>query len=140
MILTRTATRSSPMPAGEDLASLAQSRATLAIHLSVTNLARVVRELAPAYGADCPVVVAYRVGWPDQAFVQGTLEDVREKVKAAGFTRTALILVGRVLTSAAFPDSRLYAPDHHHVLRPRTPAFTSQFAAPQDPNRQDRDP
>lgn len=120
VILTRTATRSSPMPAGENLASLAQSRASLAIHLSVTNLAKVVRELVPAYGADCPVVVAYRVGWPDQAFVHGTLEDIREKVKAAGFTRTALILVGRVLGAATFPDSRLYAPDHHHVLRPRS--------------------
>jgi len=133
VILTRTATRSSPMPAGEDLASLAQSRATLAIHLSVTNLARVVRELVPAYGADCPVVVAYRVGWPDQAFVHGTLEDIREKVKAAGFTRTALILVGRVLDAAAFPDSRLYAPDHHHVLRPRNPAFASQASDRQPP-------
>jgi precorrin-4/cobalt-precorrin-4 C11-methyltransferase len=119
VVLTRTATRSSPMPPGEDLATLAQSRATLAIHLSVTNLAHVVRELTPAYGADCPVVVAYRVGWPDQAFYRGTLADIRAQVKAAGLTRTALILVGRVVAPAAFPDSRLYAPDHHHVLRPK---------------------
>lgn len=122
VILTRTATRSSPMPDGEDLAGLARSRATLAVHLSVTNLAKVVRELVPAYGADCPVVVAYRVGWPDEAFLHGTLKDIREQVKAAGFTRTALILVGRVLGTAAFPDSRLYAPDHHHVLRPKSTA------------------
>jgi precorrin-4/cobalt-precorrin-4 C11-methyltransferase len=119
VILTRTATRSSPMPAGEDLATLAASRATLAIHLSVTNLANVVRDLLPAYGGDCPVVVAYRVGWPDEAFYRGTLADIRDQVKAAGLTRTALILVGRVLTTADFTDSRLYAPDHHHVLRPR---------------------
>lgn len=110
------------MPDGEDLAGLARSRATLAVHLSVTNLAKVVRELVPAYGADCPVVVAYRVGWPDEAFLHGTLKDIREQVKAAGFTRTALILVGRVLGTAAFPDSRLYAPDHHHVLRPKSTA------------------
>ena len=51
----------------------------------------------PLYGADCPVVVAYRVGWPDEAFIRGTLADIREQVKAAGITRTALILVGRVL-------------------------------------------
>ncbi|MGZ8874817.1 MAG: precorrin-4 C(11)-methyltransferase, partial [Halobacteriota archaeon] len=42
-----------------------------------------------------------------------------DKVKAAGITRTALILVGRVLASSAFAESRLYAADHHHVLRPR---------------------
>ena len=119
VVLTRTATRSSPMPAGEELAALGRSGATLAIHLSVTNLAKVVRELLPLYGNNCPVAVAYRVGWPDEAFVRGTLADIRDKVKEAGFTRTALILIGRVLASADFADSRLYAADHHHVLRPR---------------------
>jgi precorrin-4/cobalt-precorrin-4 C11-methyltransferase len=118
IILTRTAVRSSPMPAGEDLATLGASGATLAIHLSVNNLAHVVDQLTPLYGADCPVVVAYRVSWPDQALVRGTLADIRAKVKAAGLTRTALILVGRVLGGARFPDSRLYAADHTHVLRP----------------------
>lgn len=119
VILTRTATRSSAMPDGEDLASLGRTRATLAIHLSITNLARVVRDLIPRYGADCPVVVAYRVGWPDQALLRGTLSTIREQVKAAGFTRTALILVGRVFGEHAFPDSRLYAESHSHVLRPK---------------------
>jgi precorrin-4/cobalt-precorrin-4 C11-methyltransferase len=119
VILTRTAVRSSSMPEGEDLETLGRSGATLAVHLSVNNLARVVRELSPLYGADCPVVVAYRVTWPDQQFIHGTLSDIREKVKAAGITRTALILVGRVLGESNFDESRLYAPDHHHVLRPR---------------------
>lgn len=118
IIVTRTAVRASAMPAGEDLASLGKSGATLAIHLSVNNLKKVVDDLTPLYGADCPVVVAYRVSWPDQAFVSGTLADIRDKVKAAGFTRTALILVGRVLDGADFTDSRLYAADHTHVLRP----------------------
>ena len=66
VILTRTATRSSPMPEREALERLGASRATLAIHLSINNLARVVRELMPHYGADCPAVVAYRVSWPDE--------------------------------------------------------------------------
>ncbi len=122
VILTRTATRSSPMPDGEDLDSLAVSGATLAIHLSVTNLTKVIRALTPHYGEDCPVVVAYRVGWPDERLIRGTLADIREAVKAAGITRTALILVGRVLASGAFADSRLYAADHHHVLRPKSSA------------------
>jgi precorrin-4/cobalt-precorrin-4 C11-methyltransferase len=124
VILTRTAVRASAMPKGEDLATLGASRATLAIHLSVNNLARVVRELTPLYGADCPVVVAYRVGWPDQAFRCGTLADIRPQVKAAGWTRTALILVGRVLADARFHDSKLYDPTHHHILRPRRDART----------------
>ncbi len=119
VILTRTAVRSSSMPEGEDLETLGKSGATLAIHLSVNNLAHVVRTLTPHYGADCPVAVAYRVSWPDEAFVHGTLADIRDKVKQAGFTRTALILVGRVLAPEGFDDSRLYAADHHHVLRPK---------------------
>lgn len=118
VILSRTAVRASAMPPGEDLATLGASRATLCLHLSVNNLAAVVRELTPLYGGDCPVVVAYRVSWPDQAFLKGTLADIRDKVKAAGFTRTALVLVGRVLGAQDFAESRLYAADHTHVLRP----------------------
>jgi precorrin-4/cobalt-precorrin-4 C11-methyltransferase len=120
IVLTRTAVRASPMPNREDLATLGASGATLAVHLSVNNLAKVVRELMPLYGADCPVVVAWRVSWPDELILRGTLADIRDKVKAAGMTRTALILVGRVLGERSFEESRLYAPDHHHVLRPRS--------------------
>ena len=108
------------MPPGEDLTTLAQSGATLAVHLSINNIARVVRELAPHYGADCPAVVAYRVSWPDERIVRATLGTLRERMRGAGITRTALILVGRVLgADSAFSDSRLYDPTHHHVLRPR---------------------
>ena len=118
VILTRTAVRSSSMPDGEDLETLGKSGATLAIHLSVNNLAHVQKTLIQHYGADCPVVVAYRVTWPDEMIIEGTLADIRDKVKASGITRTALIMVGRVLRPESFDDSRLYAADHHHVLRP----------------------
>lgn len=118
VILTRTATRSSPMPTGEALDRLAAAGATLAIHLSIANLARVVRTLVPHYGAECPAVVAYRVSWPDELLIRGTLATLRDAAKAAGITRTALILVGWALAGDG-SDSRLYAPDHHHVLRPR---------------------
>jgi precorrin-4/cobalt-precorrin-4 C11-methyltransferase len=118
VILTRTAVRASTMPNREDLATLGASGATLAIHLSINNLARVVRELMPLYGEDCPVAVACRVGWPDQRLLRGSLGTIRAMVKAAGITRTALILVGRALAERDFADSRLYAADHSHVLRP----------------------
>ncbi len=117
VILTRTAVRASSMPAGETLANFAATGATLAVHLSINNLAKVVRELAPHYGRDCPVVVAYRVGWPDERFIEGTLATIRDAVKDAAITRTALILVGRVLGEQGFADSRLYAADHDHVCR-----------------------
>ncbi|HFD16727.1 MAG TPA: precorrin-4 C(11)-methyltransferase, partial [Rhodospirillales bacterium] len=119
VILTRTAVRSSPMPPGEDLATYARSGATLAIHLSINNLARVVRELEPVLGRNAPVVVVHRASWPDQRILRGTLATIRARVKEAGITRTALILVGGAVAAEDFEDSRLYAPNHHHILRPR---------------------
>ena len=119
VIVTRTEGKASPMPPGEDLDTLGRSGATLAIHLSVRNLAKIVRELTPHYGADCPVVVVFRASWPDESVIQGTLADIREKVRAEKITRTALIFVGRVLDEKTFEDSRLYAADHRHILRPR---------------------
>ena len=119
VILTRTAVRASSMPKGEELKRLAAGGGTLAIHLSINNLARVTRALIPHRGADCPTVVAYRVSWPDERIVRGTLSDIREKVKVLGLTRTALILVGQALDAPDFDESQLYDPAHHHVLRPR---------------------
>ncbi len=119
VILTRTAMKASAMPAGEDLARLGASGATLAIHLSVRNLRQVVEDLTPHYGADCPAAVVYRASWPDQKIVRGTLADIRAKVRAAKITRTALILVGRVLEETDFSDSKLYDPAHVHLLRPK---------------------
>ncbi|HTI85517.1 MAG TPA: precorrin-4 C(11)-methyltransferase [Alphaproteobacteria bacterium] len=118
VILTRTAVRASAMPEGEDLAAFARTGATLAIHLSINNLANVVRTLSPVLGDDCPCAVVWRASWPDETVLEATLGTIRERVKAEGFTRTALILVGRALAHALGTDSRLYDPGHSHVLRP----------------------
>jgi precorrin-4/cobalt-precorrin-4 C11-methyltransferase len=118
VILTRTDGKASPMPNREDLSTLGASGATLAIHLSVRNVREIARELAPHYGADCPAVVAYRVGWPDQLILRGTLETIGAQIRDAKITRTALILVGRVFESRDFTDSKLYDAAHRHVLRP----------------------
>lgn len=107
LILTRYANKTS-MPAGEQLHDLARHGATMAIHLGIPHLRNIVAELLPAYGADCPVAVVHRASWPDQDFVQGTLAEIETLVAAKGFQRTALILVGRVLTASDFSDSKLY--------------------------------
>ena len=117
--LTRTAVRATAMPDGEELAAQARSGGTLAIHLSTANLANVVRTLGPVLGEDCPVAVVYRASQPDQKIVTGTLATIRERAKAAGFVRSALILVGPALAAGGFRESRLYDPAHHHALRPR---------------------
>jgi precorrin-4 methylase len=65
-----------------------------------------------------PNTVIYRVSWPDQRIIRATLATIQARVKGQGITRTALILVGRSLDASSFADSRLYASEHHHVLRP----------------------
>ncbi|GBH10600.1 Precorrin-4 methylase [Pseudomonas syringae pv. actinidiae] len=118
VILTRYADKTS-MPSGEELASLAGHRATMAIHLGVNNLHRIVEELTPHYGDDCPIAVVHRASWPDQDWVLGTLADIEDKVRTKGFRRTALILVGRVLAADTFSESSLYRAGHAHLFRPK---------------------
>lgn len=108
LILTRYPSKTE-MPEGEQLGDLARHRATMAIHLGVRQLPRIVAELLPYYGADCPIAVVHRASWPDQDQVQGTLADIEAKVAEKDFRRTALILVGRVLTAEDFADSSLYS-------------------------------
>jgi len=120
IILTRTSMKSSAMPEGEDLATLGRSGATLVIHLSIRNLGKIERELTPLYGADCPVVVAYRVGWPDELILRGTLSDIAGKIEAADLKRTAMIFVGRGLDPKNFRDSALYHEAHSHAARSKS--------------------
>jgi len=108
-----------PFPERERLPELARSGATLAIHLGINRIHKIVEELIPHYGEDCPVAVCYRTSWPDQDKVVGTLADIVAKVREKKFTRTALILVGHVLDSDQFRDSYLYSKDQAHVYRPK---------------------
>jgi precorrin-4/cobalt-precorrin-4 C11-methyltransferase len=117
VVLTRTAMKSSGMPNREDLATLGASGATLAIHLSVRNIRQVVDELVPHYGADCPVAVVVRATWPDEEVLRGDLSTIAGIVREAKVTRTALILVGRVLGTHDFTESALYDPGHRHLFR-----------------------
>jgi precorrin-4/cobalt-precorrin-4 C11-methyltransferase len=117
LILTRTQGRASAMPASENLRTLAAARATMAIHLSIHAIERVVTELMPAYGADCPVAVVYRASWPDERILRGTLTTIAGVVAEAGLERSALILVGPALADGTFAESALYSTDYPRRFR-----------------------
>jgi precorrin-4/cobalt-precorrin-4 C11-methyltransferase len=117
VVLTRTSGRASAMPSGENLAAFARTGATLAIHLSVHVLDKVIAELLPHYGADCPVAVVWRASWPDERIVRATLSTLKGSL-GAELERTAIILVGRTLDAADFDESRLYAADYDRRYRP----------------------
>ena len=106
IVLTRISGRASAMPAGETLAAYAATGATLAVHLAVHAIERVVAEVLPFYGANCPAAVVAHATWPTEQIVRGSLATIARA--AAGMTRTAIILIGPALAATNFPDSALY--------------------------------
>ncbi|OAG73732.1 precorrin-4 C(11)-methyltransferase [Gluconobacter japonicus] len=117
VVLTRVSGRASSMPARETLAAYAATGATLAIHLAVHALERIVTELLPFYGADCPVAVVARASWPDQISVRATLGTLLEKAAETPVERTALVLVGPALGAEGFRESALYDPEYQRRFR-----------------------
>jgi precorrin-4/cobalt-precorrin-4 C11-methyltransferase len=117
VVLTRIGGRASQMPKGESLAAFAATGATLAIHLAIHALDRIVAELIPFYGADCPVAVVAEASRSDERVVRGTLGDIEKKLAADPIERTALILVGRALAAEDFRESALYNIDYRRRFR-----------------------
>jgi precorrin-4/cobalt-precorrin-4 C11-methyltransferase len=117
LVLTRIPGRASRMPEGERLSAFGATGATLAIHLAIHALDRIVQELTPLYGPDCPVAVVVRASWPDEQVVRGTLADIAQRFAAAPAERTALVLVGPALGAQDFRDSALYDPDYRRRFR-----------------------
>ena len=102
-----------------DGGAFGRTGATLAIHLAIHALSKVVAELTPLYGGDCPVAIVVRASWPDERIVRGTLATIEALVAAEPIERTALILVGRSLTADAFRESSLYDPAYQRRFRGR---------------------
>jgi precorrin-4/cobalt-precorrin-4 C11-methyltransferase len=121
VILTRTPGRT-PMPPSEDLARLAESRATLCLFLSTDRIAELTGRLAEHYGPDCPAALVYHASWADQQVIRGTLADIGPRIRESGITRTAIFLVGRALARPAPHVSRLYDKAFDHGYRPGAPS------------------
>ena len=122
VVLTRVSGRASSMPQRETLAAYAATGATLAIHLAVHALDRIVTDLLPFYGAECPVAVVARASWPDQITIRATLGSLLEKAAENPVERTALVLVGPALGAEEFRESALYDPDYQRRFRGGLPA------------------
>jgi precorrin-4/cobalt-precorrin-4 C11-methyltransferase len=117
LVLTRTSGRASSMPPRETLPAFAATGATLVLHLSIQALAKVVEELTPHYGADCPAAIVVRASWPDERIVEATLGTLLAEVTNDPPERTALILVGRALAAEDFRDSALYDANYRRRYR-----------------------
>lgn len=119
LVLTRVSGRASAMPPGETLAGFGATGATLAIHLAIHALPRIVAELTPLYGADCPVAVVVRASWPSERVIRSTLGGIEAALAADPVERTAIVLVGPGLGAEGFRESALYDPGYDRRFRGR---------------------
>ena len=119
LVLTRVSGRASQMPAGETLAGFGATGATLAIHLAIHALDRVVAELTPLYGADCPVAIVAHASWPNERILRGTLATIEAQVATDPIERTAIIFVGQGLAAEGFRESALYDAAYQRRFRGR---------------------
>ena len=117
VVLTRIGGRASRMPEKEQLATFAESGATLVLHLAIHAVEKVAGELTPFYGATCPAAVVVQASTPEQRILRGTLADIAAKVATARIARTALIMVGPALAAENFRDSALYDADYRRRFR-----------------------
>ncbi len=111
VIITRIAGRT-PVPETEGLEVLAKSKATLCIFLSVNEIDKVVSILKPVYGTNCPVAIVYKASWKDEKVIISNLSDVADEITRNDIKKTAIIIVGDVL-SKNFEYSKLY--DKHFI-------------------------
>ncbi|GAC1475028.1 MAG: precorrin-4 C(11)-methyltransferase [Isosphaeraceae bacterium] len=105
------------VPEGEALSGLARHGAAMVLFLSAAQMPEVVAALAPEYGPDAPVVIAYRVSWPDEQILRGTLATISSKMAEAGIERTALVIIGPMLDDSPATESHLYDPSYSHLFR-----------------------
>lgn len=118
IVLTRISGRASAMPTKEKLENFAQTGTTLILHLAIYRLEEIVERLLPFYGADCPVIIAARVTWPNEQIIKGTLGTIIKQVQENPIQRTALIMVGPSLSeNPQQTESALYHPDYQRRFR-----------------------
>lgn len=121
VILTRVEGRT-PMPDGEDLASLAAHRTTLCIFLSITLLHKVETALrAAGWPEDAPVLVVHKASWPgEEKILRGTLSDIKARCREAGVASQAMIVASPTLGALHWDTlarSKLYDPTFTHRFR-----------------------
>ena len=118
IILTRISGRTQ-VPDAEELGSLAAHQASLCLYLSARHVDNAQARLLEHYPADMPIAVCYRVGWPDEKIWRVPLSDMAAKTRAEDLIRTTLYIISPALAAAQQTRSRLYAPSHNHLFRPR---------------------
>ena len=109
VIITRMAGRT-PVPQGEEIASLARHGATMVIFLSAGMLeALSARLMEGGYRSDAPAALVYKATWPEEKVVRCTVGELAQAGRDHQISRTALVVVGDIL-AGPYDRSQLYHP------------------------------
>ncbi len=109
LIITRMEGRTK-VPAKESIESFAAHQASMAIYLSAGMLKELSERLmAGGYRKETPAALVYKATWPEEEMYICTVETLYATAKEHGITKTALVLVGEVITHQNYKKSRLYA-------------------------------
>ncbi|MEV0057011.1 precorrin-4 C(11)-methyltransferase [Saccharopolyspora shandongensis] len=120
LVLTRLEGGKTPMPEGEKVREFAKHGTTMALFLSASRAAQLVEELlAGGYPEDTPVLVAYKVSWPDELLLRTNLADLEKTVKQHKLWRNTLFIVGKSLNGSGTRSP--YTTGHFHTYRRADP-------------------
>lgn len=110
-----------PVPEKQRLAEYARHGGSIAVYLSAREPEKLVDELrASGLPEETPVLLAYRVGWPDQKLAWATTATVAAVARQHGFLRQTVFLILPGANDTAARRSRLYHPDFIHEYRKTT--------------------
>lgn len=118
IIITRAEFRT-PVPDREKISELSKHGATMAFYLSVHLLDRVIEELCKGgiYNNETPIAVVYKATWKEEKIVKGTIGTILKKVREEKIVKTALIIVGDVISPKKYEFSRVYDSQFTHGYR-----------------------
>ena len=107
------------VPDREKISELAKHGATMAFYLSVHLLDRVIEELLKGgvYDGETPVAIVYKATWEEEKIIKGTIATISKKVKEARIVKTALIIVGDVISPKKYEFSKVYDSQFTHGFR-----------------------
>jgi precorrin-4/cobalt-precorrin-4 C11-methyltransferase len=118
IIITRAEFRT-PVPDREKISELSKHGATMAFYLSVHLLDKIIEELLKGgvYNSETPVAIVYKATWKEEKILKGTLETISKKVKEERIVKTALIIVGDVISPKTYEFSKVYDSQFTHGFR-----------------------
>ena len=106
------------VPESESIESLAAHHASMAIYLSTGLLKELSERLIKGgYTADTPAALVYKATWDDEKKFLCTIGTLEKTANENGITKTAVVLVGDVLTHTNYEKSKLYAADFSTEFR-----------------------